>query len=93
METLKKHFRDPDELCSDIYCNGGISVHTYGILSSGYGGGIDKAQAMRLLYTHGYITGLKIAESPDYKLIIREINQKMRELGVPEDKLPFINTD
>jgi hypothetical protein len=48
---------------------------------------------MRLLYTHGYIAGLKMGGSPDYKPIIREINEKMRELGVPEDQLPFINTD
>ncbi len=92
-EILTKHFRNPDEIVHDIYRNGGVSVHGYGFISGGYGGGIDIDQAHRLMWVDGYLVGLMKGNENEGKELLRALNKRLQEQhpDVKDEQLPFIN--
>lgn len=89
METLREFFKNPEQIVDDIYSNAGFEVCGWGSLSRGYGGGITQEQAIRLLWTGGFIEGIWRENKPIGAKIMKAINDEIIKMGIGDKKPPF----
>lgn len=74
---LAKIVNKPDDLVAAIYSNCGTRVSGWGVLSGGYGGGIEQEQALQLIWFDGFLCGLNEGGQHVKQAIMHAINTIM----------------
>lgn len=93
-EILRKYFGNPERVLALLYANAGLKTSGYGVLSGGYGGGVDINDYHAVLWLDGFMSGIAAMNVSEAHNILKALNQTLIERypgEVNEKNCPFIN--
>lgn len=96
MDIIEELHLDLDSIVTVIYKAGGVQPFGYGMLSGGYGGGIEQDDYFQILHLQGMFHVLSIVARDKYMALLHRLNDELKAKfpdEITDENVPFINLD